>query len=295
MKILILGGRGRLAAALAREWSAAHEVVALARPDIDVADPVRLERTLDAADFDVLVNGTGITNVDLCESERDMATAVNARAPGIMSRAARKKSARFIHFSTDYVFDGAKREAYSEEDPARPLGWYGQTKWEGEQAVLADDGRHLVVRISWIFGPDKPSFVDMIIGQAKTRTDVSAIADKFSLPTDAEDVADWLEPFFGPHLLGGLLHVCNSGPSCSWRDLGAHALTCAAECGVPLATTNVAPISLSDMKQFIAPRPIFTALSTEKLTRLTGIKPRSWQEAIRDYVHTQYAPIPSAA
>jgi len=295
MKILILGGRGRLASALAREWSASHDVVSLARPDVDVADLKSLERVLDDADFDVLVNGTGMTNVDLCESEREMAAVVNSEAPGLMAVAAREKSARFLHFSTDYVFDGSKQEAYTEDDPARPLGWYGQTKLAGERAVLADDLSHLVVRVSWVFGPDKPSFIDMILNQARTGTDVAAVADKFSTPTHAGDVAGWMEPYFGTGLPGGLLHACNSGPACSWRDLGAHALVCAAEAGIPLATRTVMPISLSDMRQFVAPRPVFTALSTKKMTRLTGIEPRPWHDAVRDYVHTQYAPIPSAA
>lgn len=295
MKILILGGRGRLASALAREWSGSHEVVSLARPDVDVADLERLERVLDDSDFDVLVNGTGMTSVDLCESEREVAAAVNTEAPRVMAAAARKKSARFLHFSTDYVFAGLKQEAYTEDDLARPLGCYGQTKLAGESAILADDPSHLVVRVSWVFGPDKPSFIDMILNQARTNADVAAVADKFSLPTHASDVARWMEPFFGTGLPGGLLHACNSGPACSWRDLGAHALVCAAEAGIPLATATVAPIALSDMKQFVAQRPVFTALSTKKLTRLTGIEPRSWHDAVRDYVQSHHASIPSTA
>lgn len=290
MKILILGGRGRLAAALAREWSSAHETVSLSRPELDVADIPALRRQLAAREFDVLVNGTGLTNVDECESRREEATAVNALAPAAMAAAALERGARFIHFSTDYVFDGRNTAPYTEEDAPNPLGWYGRTKFEGESAVLADGPSHLVVRVSWVFGPDRPGFPDMILDRARTSPRVEAIADKFSSPTSACDVAAWLEPFFDPSLPGGLYHACNSG-GCSWRDYGEYALKCAAEAGLPLATTGVAPILLADMKAFKALRPAHTILSTKKLTRVTGIVPRPWQIALREYIQ-KHAPLP---
>ncbi|MCX6971674.1 MAG: dTDP-4-dehydrorhamnose reductase [Verrucomicrobia bacterium] len=293
MKILILGGRGRLAAALAKVWGPAHEVSCLSRPELDVADLSAMEKLLAGATFDVLVNGTGMTNVDECETRHDEARTVNALAPASMAAAATRKGARFIHFSTDYVMDGLKISPYSEEDAAHPLGWYGQTKLDGESAVLTDAPSHLVVRVCWVFGPDKPSFVDMILERARTNPRVEAVADKFSSPTYAPDVAGWLEPFFDPALPGGLYHACNTG-GCSWRDYGAYAIQCAAEAGLPLATTVVEPVRLKDMKAFKAPRPVHTILSTEKLTRVTGIVPRPWQDAVRDYIQKKYAPLPPA-
>ena len=292
MKILILGGRGRLAAALAREWSFSHETVSLSRPELDVADIPALRLLLASHEFDVLVNGTGLTNVDECESRRDEARAVNALAPAVMAAAARDRGARFIHFSTDYVFDGRNPAPYTEDSATNPLGWYGQTKLDGEKAVLADGLSHLVVRVSWVFGPDRPAFPDMIVERALTGLRVEAISDKFSSPTYACDVAAWLEPFFDPSLPGGLYHASNSG-GCSWREYGEHALKCAAETGLPLATAEVAPILLADMKAFKASRPAHTILSTQKLTRVTGISPRPWQIALREYIQ-KYAPLPPA-
>jgi len=290
MKILILGGRGRLAAALAREWSFAHETVSLSRPELDVTDIPALKRLLASREFDVLVNGTGLTNVDECESRRAEARAVNALAPAAMAAAARDRGARLVHFSTDYVFDGRNSAPYTEDEAPNPLGWYGQTKFDGESAVLADGPSHLVVRVSWVFGPDKPGFPDMILDRARTSPRVEAIADKFSSPTSACDVAGWLEPFFDPSLPGGLYHACNSG-GCSWRDYGEHALQCAAEAGLQLSTTEVEPILLADMKAFKAIRPVHTILCTKKLTRVTGIVPRPWQTALREYIN-KYAPLP---
>ncbi len=308
-RILILGGRGRLAAALAREWSRDHEVLCLSRPTpsgstpssdrhvispgADVSNVDALRRTLDEHRFDVLVNGTGMTHVDACEERREEARAVNVTAPQIMAEAARRQGARFLHFSTDYVFDGSKVAPYTEEDPAHPLGWYGRTKLDGEAAVLADSDQHLVVRVSWVFGPDKPSFVDMILNRARTHARVEAVADKFSCPTYAPDVAGWLEPFFDPALPGGLFHACNAG-SCSWKEFAEEAIQQAAVQGVPLTTTRVEPLRMADIKAFTAPRPVHTVMSTAKLTRVTGRIPRAWQEAVRDYIKVAYAPISPA-
>jgi dTDP-4-dehydrorhamnose reductase len=289
-RILILGSRGRLAASLMATWAATHEVSGLARPSLDVADLDSLRRLLDRHEFDVLVNGTGLTNVDRCETAREEARAVNALAPGIMAECASQRGARFIHFSTDYVFDGTKRTAYTEEDLPSPLGWYGATKREGEEQVLARNPQHMVVRVSWVFGQSKPSFPDSIIERALRDERVEAIADKISCPTSAEDTAKWLEVFFDPSLAGGLYHACNSG-ECSWQEYGAKTLEFASEAGLPLRTSRVEPIRLADMKQFIAPRPVFSILSTRKLAAATGITPRHWHEALREYIFKKYAPL----
>lgn len=288
-RILVLGGRGRLGAALARKWSKCHDVSTLARPDLDVADLAALASLLEAAEFDVLVNGTGLTNVDRCESDRDEATTVNALAPGVMAEAAAAQGARFIHISTDYVFDGTKTSPYLETDAAHPLGHYGHTKLAGERAALQPSPRHLAVRVSWVFGPDKPSFVDMIIDRALASDAVEAIADKTSCPTFAEDVADWLEPFLASDLPGGLYHACNSG-ACTWRDYGQHALDCALKAGAPLRARTVNPIPLVAMKNFSAPRPPHTAMDTTKLSTITGLTPRLWQDALEEFILQKFRP-----
>ena len=291
-KILILGAGGRLAGSLEECWRTHHKVTALKRPELDVTDHEALERLLDCHDFDILVNGTGLTNVDRCEQDREEARIVNAIAPGVMARCAETQGARLIHFSTDYVFDGTQREPYTETDTAHPCGWYGATKLAGEKEVLAAGRLGMVVRVSWVFGPAKPSFVDALISRAQTEDHVEAIADKFSSPTSAVDTAGWMEPFFDLELPGGLYHACNAG-ACSWQEYGTHALTVASEAGVRLRTTTVNPIRLADMKQFIAPRPIFSILSTRKLTSVTGISPRHWRDSLRDYIFKKHAPISS--
>ena len=290
-KILILGGRGRLAASLAESWSRNHEVVSWGRAEADVSNLEKLRSQLAGVEFDVLVNGSGATNVDGCESAREEARTVNTLAPQIMAECASQRGARFIHFSTDYVFDGKKEAPYTESDSANPSGWYGQTKLDGENLVLANSSTHLVVRVSWVFGPAKPSFVDMIIQRAIENDHVEAVDDKFSAPTYAPDVAYWLEPFLDQSLSGGLYHACNSG-SCSWQEYGEKALEFAAEAGLSLKTTKAGGVPLSQMKQFIAPRPVFSILSTSKLATATGMTPRHWHAALRDYIFEKYASLP---
>lgn len=282
-RILVLGSRGRLGASLARNLAKNHEVEALARPELDAADLGALERLLLAREFDVLINGTGLTNVDRCEIAREEASTVNTLAPGVMARIAASKGARFIHISTDYVFDGQKTTPYTEEDAAHPLSHYGDTKLAGERAALESSPRHMAVRVSWVFGPDKPSFVDMIVDRALANDHVEAIADKTSCPTYSEDMAIWLEPFITRDLPGGLYQACNSG-SCTWREYGQHALDVAAQAGLPLRARTVDPIPLAGMKNFSAPRPPHTSMDTGKLSRVIGFPPRPWKDALTEYI-----------
>lgn len=288
-RVLILGGKGRLGAALARQWAPRHELRSLARPELDVADLPALAKLLAAEKFDVLVNATGLTNVDRCETDRAEAETVNALAPGLMGRAAAEQNARLIHISTDYVFDGAKTAPYTEDDAARPLSHYGETKLAGEAAALAASPQHLAVRVSWVFGPDKPSFLDAIVERALTQDRVEAVADKTSSPTSAEDVAGWLEPFLNPGLPGGLYHACNSG-GCTWREYGQHALDSAARAGAPLRARVVEPIPLASLKAFVAARPPHTVMSSAKLAAVSGLTPRPWQTAVEEYLFQKFRP-----
>src|SRR5205823_620766 len=146
---------------------------------------------------------------------------INASAPELMAQICQDKGARFIHFSTDYVFDGGTSVPYDEEAEAVPLCIYGESKREGEENVLGVNERNLVVRVSWVFGPERASFVDNIIHRAQQDEEVSAVADKFSTPTYTKDVAAMLPRFF-PEEIGGILHFSNEG-ECSWQEYAQHA------------------------------------------------------------------------
>ncbi len=289
MKILVIGSGGRLGAALHRFFSKDHECIGLQRGDIDLSSLDSVDSVIRGLDFEVAINCAALTNVDYCEHHPEEAQTVNATAPGRLATLCRAKHAKFIHISTDYVFDGKSESEVTESTPPQPLSIYGRSKLEGEQLVLSADPNHLVVRVSWVFGPDRPSFIDMILERAVEMEEVAAIADKFSSPTYTLDFASYLTPLLVDKNACGILHLCNSGGT-SWREYGQHALECAAACKVPLKTTTVKPLSLSEMKNFVAVRPVNTVLSTAKFQHLTGIKPRPWQEAVESYVRDHAAP-----
>src|SRR6476619_4718164 len=131
-RVVIVGAGGRLGAALAREYAQAFDVVGFNHAQLDLGNPEQLRATLGALDFDALINTAAQTNVDRCETHQEEAFALNAEAPRVLAEISATKRARFIHISTDYVFDGEKRQPYGEQDEARPISVYGESKREGE-------------------------------------------------------------------------------------------------------------------------------------------------------------------
>lgn len=283
-RTIIVGSGGRLGAALLREWrEAGEEVHGFDRRQLDLCDDAALRAALEPLDFDALVNCAALTNVDYCETHEEEAHRINAHAVRTLGEICARKGARCIHISTDYVFDGSKQTPYTEEDAAEPISIYGASKRAGEQALLETSDRHLVVRVAWVFGPDRPSFVDQVLQRAQEQDRVEAIGDKWAAPTYTIDAAELLRPFLREVREGGVLHLCNRG-ACTWQEYGQYALDCAAELGVPLKAREVGHLKMAALKAFIAKRPPYTVLSTEKLTRLTGREPRLWQQAVAEHV-----------
>jgi dTDP-4-dehydrorhamnose reductase len=287
MKIVIVGTGGRLGAALARELKR-YDLTSVNREQLDLSDLDDLRSKLDPMSFDVLINAAGFTNVDACETERDRAFLINAEAPGVIAKICNAKHAKLIHFSTDYIFDGEKRTPYTEKDEANPISFYGESKLIGEKNVMAAGDHHLVVRVSWVFGPDRPSFIDAIIRRAQEDEKVEAIADKFSAPTYTHDVAQMLPQFFHRTVEGGILHFANAG-KCSWQEYAQRALDDCRDAGMPLKATTVGALKLTDMKNWVARRPVYSVLSTVKYTELAGRAPRAWREAVADYITRFYS------
>jgi dTDP-4-dehydrorhamnose reductase len=288
MKIAILGAGGRLGAALLREYRDKFDVTGFNHTQLDLSDLDAVREKLRNTSFDVLINAAGFTKVDLCETQPDRAFLINAEAPRVVAEICDEKNARLIHFSTDYVFDGAKREPYTEEDQASPISVYGESKLDGEKNVLAVQNRNLVVRVSWVFGPDRPSFIDAMIQQAQKNDEVDAVADKFSTPTYTWDIAAMLARFFDGNVSGGILHFANTG-QCSWREYAQWAVDCCHDTGLPLKAKTIGVRKLRDMTNWIARRPVYSVLATAKYVRLTGISPRTWREAVSDYITRFYS------
>ena len=280
--IIIIGANGRVGVALTREYQRPFSVKAFARNQLDLGKLDQVRSTLSEIEFDLLINCAALTNVDYCESHRDEAFLINAQGPRLLADICAEKSARLIHISTDYVFDGKQDTPYIEEDPPAPLSVYAESKLAGEEETLRVSQNNLVIRLSWVFGPDKPSFIDQMIQRARENEEITAVADKFSSPTYTLDVADWLRLAW-ENDAHGILHLANNG-GCSWQEWAQYAIDVCHNLGIPLKTERIGAVSLADMKNFVARRPVHTVLSTAKFAALTGVKPRHWREAVAEYI-----------
>jgi dTDP-4-dehydrorhamnose reductase len=288
-KVVIIGAGGRLGAALVTKYAPTHEVVPVRRADLDLAQSETILPFLQGLSPAVVVYTAGTTNVDLCEDHPEESLKTNAEAPAILAQYCRDHGARLIHISTDYVFDGENPIPVTETDATHPINVYGRHKLAGEQAVLAASPDFLVVRVSWLFGKDRPSFPDMILKRALENDEVFAIADKVSCPTFSDDLADWIEPMLTDTRYAGVLHLCNSG-SCTWQEYGQKTLDIAVSLGLKLRATTVQGQSRINFPPFKAQRPEFTAFDISKYITLSGRTPRSWQEALEAYLREKYLP-----
>ena len=282
-RVAIFGSRGRLGSALTRLWKSDFQILPYSREELDIARLQDVEKLLKKLPCDFVINCTGLTNVDYCEDHSAEAYLLNASSPALMAQICSARGIYFLHFSTDYVFEGKYPKLLTEKHPALPLNQYGSSKLEGEMEVLR--AGQTALRVSWVFGPDKPSFIDQILHKALTENKVEAIADKTSCPTYTHDIAKWAKFFIQNEPKGNLFHLCNSG-ECSWLEYGQYALDCALKYGISLKTKSVSALNLDEMQTFKAMRPRHTAMSTEKFATLYGQPLRSWKEAVCEYIRT---------
>ena len=287
-RIVILGAGGRLGAALARDYAAEHDVLAWGRQQADLSEPDRVAGMIRETKPDVVINCAAMTNVDECEKERAKSELVNGTAPGVVAGAATSVGARTLHISTDYVFSGEKMSPYTEDDEPAPVSWYGETKLAGERAVISAGGRHAAVRVSWVFGPDRDSFVDKAVQTALRGEPVKAVADKWSSPSYTADIGSALKVLMDPEAPGGVYHVCNSGV-CTWLDWASEAIAVAESAGLLDPGHKVEPLRLADISAMVARRPIHSSMSCARIEALLGHPMRPWQQAVRAYVLSRYA------
>ena len=287
MRLAVTGTTGRVGAALARHLAQHHEVIALPRSACDLADSGSLSRTLDVLDCEVFLNPAAITGLEACEDDPRLAMRVNSAAPGKIALWAAERGVRVIHFSTDYVFDGKTPGLRAEAEPAKPVNAYGRSKLAGERAVLALPG-NLVLRVSWVFGPEKPSFVDQVIDAALAGKPLAAVADKWALPTFTEDLADWVAALLETDA-SGLLHACNPGDPVSWHGMALAALREMVSCGALSGCPDVQALTLAELPIFRAERPRHTAMDVTRLESLMGKPLRPWTEALAEHVRDRCA------
>ena len=218
MKILITGINGQVGHALMQKLYE-HELVGLIRQDCDLTQPNQIKQIIDQHQPDLIINPAAFTKVDLAESESELAFNINRDAPMVMAEKAREYNIPFIHFSTDYVFDGEKEEAYKEEDQTNPLGIYGQSKLVGEEAVQEVGGQNYIFRTSWVYSTIGHNFYLTMKRLSQERPDLEVVADQFGVPTSNLFIAEQIQHII-PQLNEnniGVYHLVPNG-SCSWLE-----------------------------------------------------------------------------
>ncbi len=243
---------------------------------------------------DVIINAAAYTAVDRAESEPERARAINAEAPGVLAEEAQRASALLVHYSTDYVFDGAKAGAWSEDDPTGPLNVYGATKLAGEEAIRGAGGSYLIFRTSWVYGPHGKNFVFTMLRLGRERDSLNVVDDQVGAPTSSIEIADATSDI----VLG--ISSGQFGKTADWT--GIYNMTCSGAvswCGFARAIFSRAPGLLNGKtptvnpipsSQFPTParRPLNSVLSGEKLAARFGVQLAPWETAL-DEVLTQIA------
>lgn len=284
-QVVVVGSGGRLGHAMMNRFSNEHHVTGFNHSQLDLGNDASIDAALGGLEFDHLFLAGALTAVDYCETHPDEAYAVNATGPGRIAGICAEKGAHLTYISTDMVFDGLKGGPYVETDEALPISVYGASKLEGERLVIQASYNNLVARVSWVFGPHRPAFPEWIINQACAKSEVTLPGDKTGNPTYTIDLVEWLNALVfraeGP--ARGVYHLCNSDP-CTWRDWGQHTIDVARETGHPVLASEITGVPVDSVAAFVAKRPRNSALDTDMFTRATGIRPRPWQEAIREFV-----------
>ena len=283
--ILLTGRNGQVGWELQRTLAPLGRVIALGSDQLDLADPDAVRKKVRDIAPQIIVNAAAYTNVDKAESEPELAQAVNGVAPGVLAEEAKRLDAWIVHYSTDYVFDGNKQGAYLETDEPNPQNVYGKTKLAGEGAVRAAEGKHLILRTSWVYGARGRNFMLTMLRLAKERSELRVVDDQDGAPTwcrsIAEVTAQMLAQIHAPGTvrheggLAGTYHLTSSG-SVSWHGFAQEIFDQA----------NVEPcpnLIAIPSAEFPTPacRPNNSQLSNEKLNRTFGLSAGNWQDNLK--------------
>lgn len=273
MRVLVFGASGLLGKALMPKWCG-DEVTGLSSRDVDIRNANRVHELVQQERADWIVLAAAYTDVDGCESNRELAFAVNRDGAVNVGKAARSAGARLLFLSSDYVFDGTKTTPYEADDSRDPRSVYGKTKAEAEVRLLDLNPEFCIVRTSWLFGSGGKCFPDTILRLAASRPALDVVNDQRGCPTFAEDLADAIIRLCRKNA-GGIVHATNGG-DCTWFEFAQRIVAIAG------MNTEVRPVSTQQMVR-PAPRPAYSVLSPKSLHSF-GIEMPAWQDAIERYM-----------
>ncbi|ABS15429.1 dTDP-4-dehydrorhamnose reductase [Brucella anthropi] len=288
MKILVTGREGQVVQSLLEKAAQRSdlEVIALGRPELDLAKPDTVRSAIAAIKPDIVVSAAAYTAVDLAEDNKELAFAANATGAEVVAEAAKACGAPVIHLSTDYVFAGDADEPYVETDATGPRGVYGSSKLEGERLVAQSNPQHIIMRTAWVYSPFGKNFVKTMLKLAETRDALSVVSDQWGNPTSALDIADAIiqvadhlaaTPDFSAY---GVYHLVGMGNT-NWSSFARAIFDESATLGGP--TANVTDITTADYPTK-AVRPANSRLSTAKFQQVFNWSAPHWKSSLRDVV-----------
>lgn len=281
MRILLTGSKGQLANCFRDCLPDNWELIATDSASLDITDAEAVRQMVENFQPDAIVNTAAYTAVDHAESQTQTAFAVNASAVHNLAEAARAAQARFIHISTDYVFDGNNKSPYREQDFANPQSVYGRSKLAGELLALAANPESVIVRTSWLFSEYGHNFVKTMLKAGSERRSLAVVSDQIGNPTYAGDLAAALIRLLQEQTpVRGIYHFCGH-KSVSWYEFAEAIFQTTAQHG--LATPALEAIDSSDYPT-PAPRPAYSVLDCHKIGSEFGIAPSDWQKALADIV-----------
>jgi dTDP-4-dehydrorhamnose reductase len=284
-RLALIGANGMLARKLRELAPTGYVVSDYDLPGFDLTGREQVLTEMTRLQPAVIINCAAFTDVDGCETQEELATRVNGDGPGYLAGAAKAVGAVLVHISTDYVFDGRKKNPYLETDQVGPLSAYGRSKLAGERAILASGlERYFIIRTSWLYGPGGRNFVETIIRLAHERDELRVVADQVGSPTYTGDLAEAIFNLLGlaDHSLYGIYHYANEG-QCSWYEFAVEIVELLKGRGEPLRVKSVVPVR-TDEYPLPAPRPANSIFSKSKYRTATGAFVPEWQSSLKRYL-----------
>ncbi|QGM99639.1 dTDP-4-dehydrorhamnose reductase [Methylocystis parvus] len=282
MRIAVTGKQGQVVTSLIERGAEIAEIIAVGRPELDLADSDSVARSLEALRPDVVVNAAAYTMVDKAEQEAETAFRVNAEGVAAVAAAAARLGAPLIHISTDYVFDGQLDRPYLEDDPTGPTGVYGRSKLEGERRAAENCENCAILRTAWVYSPFGANFVKTMLRLGESRSELGVVADQRGNPTSALDIADGVLAIAERMIkdpsreLRGVFHMTGATEA-SWADFAEEIFARAERHG--RAPVSVKRITTADYPT-PAKRPANSRLDNSKLRRLYGVALPDWRPSL---------------
>lgn len=288
LRILISGQHGQVSQALQQSLKDLGELIVLGREQLDLSRPESIREVVRGVKPDLIINAAAHTAVDQAESEADLAFAINAISPGVFAEEAAALGIPFIHYSTDYVFDGSKPDAWNEADTPNPLGVYGSSKLAGEQAIAAAGGKYLILRTSWVYSLTGRNFLLTMQRLLQEREKLTIVADQIGAPTWAGTIAQstralierWRDDQPGAW---GVYHLTASGKT-SWFGFAQAIGQELIKAGKPCATLEPIPSSAYPTP---ATRPLNSRLDSSRLQHVWGVSQPDWHDAMLECLAQQ--------